>query len=64
MTLCVTKYRQEQGISMAELSRRSGVSVSTISDIESGGTEPTLTTLHRLAKALNVSIHDLFTCED
>ncbi len=45
-------YRQEQGLSLEELSERSGVSVRLIEEIEEHDTYPTLQPLVRLARAL------------
>lgn len=44
--------RTRRGLTMAELSRRSGVNASTISALERGQQRPTRKTLHRLAGAL------------
>lgn len=63
MQIFITKYREAKGLSMAELSRRSGVSVAQISDIEAGNKNPTITTLCKLSKALGVPCSELFSCE-
>lgn len=49
------KIREEKGLSMSELHRRSGLSVSYIHYLETGKNEPTVTTLLRLCKALDVA---------
>jgi transcriptional regulator with XRE-family HTH domain len=46
--------RARQRVTMAELSRRSGVDVHTISDIERGNRRPHGSTLVKLAEALGV----------
>ena len=48
--------RREYGLSLADLSTQSGVAKSIISQIERNETNPTLTTIWRLAHALDVSI--------
>lgn len=47
-------------ISQKELARLCGKPVSIISKIEKGKTNPTLSTLNEVAKALNVNIKTLF----
>ncbi|MCM2416499.1 helix-turn-helix transcriptional regulator [Streptomyces sp. RKAG290] len=44
--------RQEQGLSLSELSRRSRVGKGTLSELESGQRNPTLETLYALTTAL------------
>jgi transcriptional regulator with XRE-family HTH domain len=52
---------QEKGMSMSMLSHKSEVSFSTISRIiNDRNYSPTLNTLEKLAKALNVEISDLY----
>jgi transcriptional regulator with XRE-family HTH domain len=53
--------RKEKGVSVPELSRRSGVSVRTIEDLERRG-DGRVSTLIRLADALEVSLDEL--CRD
>ena len=52
----VARLRREYGLSLADLSTQSGVAKSIISQIERNETNPTLTTIWRLAHALDVSI--------
>jgi transcriptional regulator with XRE-family HTH domain len=52
----VAKLRRDYGLSLADLSAQSGVAKSIISQIERNETNPTLTTIWRLAHALDVSI--------
>lgn len=55
------KFREEQRLSQAELSEKSGVARSIINGLETGRTQITTTmTLFKIAKALNVSVNDLF----
>jgi transcriptional regulator with XRE-family HTH domain len=57
--LAVLKLRRSYGLSLAELSVQSGVAKSIISQIERNETNPTLTTIWRLAHALDVSIQSM-----
>lgn len=53
------RIRTEKGISQGDIVRTLGVSRSFISNIENGKTNPTLSTIAKLAKALEVPIEDL-----
>ena len=56
----LTKYRTQQGLSKLKLSKISGVSRETIKQIELDGKQEVLmTTLDKLAKALNITVNDL-----
>lgn len=48
-------YRGRAGYSQEELARRAGIHRTYIGGIERGERNPTLTMIHRLAKALGVS---------
>lgn len=48
-------YRGRVGYSQEELARRAGIHRTYIGGIERGERNPTLTMIHRLAKALGVS---------
>ena len=54
--IAVQRLRKSFGLSLADLSAQSGVAKSIISQIERNETNPTLTTIWRLAHALDVSI--------
>jgi transcriptional regulator with XRE-family HTH domain len=54
------QLREERGWSQLELSRRSGVDNAVISLVESGKRSPSLTTLRKLAKAMEVDMAELF----
>lgn len=56
--------REEQGLSLRALAERSGLSLNAISRIEKGDNSPTVSSLHQLARALGVTIVDLFERED
>jgi XRE family transcriptional regulator, regulator of sulfur utilization len=57
--LSVQRLRKSYGLSLSDLSLRSGVAKSIISQIEHNETNPTLSTLWRLARALDVSIESM-----
>lgn len=51
--------RLDRGWTARELARRSGVSVGTIRNIETGRNEPTTVVLHAIADALGVDVSTL-----
>ncbi len=55
--------REERGISMRELARRSSLSANALSMIERGMTSPSVSTLSKLSEALEVPITSLFRQE-
>ena len=57
--------RQERrGMTQAELAKRSGVSQSTIAQIESENKDPSISTLRKIATALEVHIAVLFASDE
>ncbi|AGT11400.1 transcriptional regulator, XRE family (plasmid) [Paracoccus aminophilus JCM 7686] len=52
--------RQQQGMTVVELSGRTGISIGMLSKIENGITSPSLTTLQTLSHALSVPITTFF----
>lgn len=61
----IKELRQSQGLSQDELSKKSNVSRTVISGLESGSTTVTSTiTLSKLANALDVSVRDIFFEDD
>jgi len=52
--------REQQGLSLRAVAERCGLSINAISQIERGENSPTVSSLHRLATALNVPITDFF----
>lgn len=50
------ELREEQGISLSELARRSKIGKGTLSELESGRRNPTLETLYALTTALKVPL--------
>ncbi len=58
------ELRTAREISMRVLAAKSGLSIHTISLIERGKTSPSVSTLYKLAEALNVSITYFFSAEN
>ena len=59
MGLNLKRIRTKKAISQGDIARELGVSRGFISTIENGKTNPTLSTIAKLAKALNVSTNEL-----
>ncbi len=59
----VRAFRNHGGLTLRELSRRSGVSVSYLSEIEQGRKPGSIAALSRIATALGVSIDSLVISE-
>ena len=60
----VKEVRESQGMSQEELSKKSTVSRTIISELENGKTDViTNTTLEKIAGALNVKVIDVFFTE-
>ena len=56
----IKKHRKEKGLSQDKLSRLADVSHATIIKIESGGIQsPTIDTVQKIAKALEIDVDDL-----
>ena len=56
----IKKYREKVGVSQDRLSKLADVTYNTIIKIESGAnTNPTIDTMTKIAKALNVGVDDL-----
>ena len=60
----VRAWRQERGLSLRALAELCDLSPNTISLIERGSTSPCVSTLHRLATALQVPIASFFVAEE
>jgi len=56
----VRQLRQEQNLTQEELAFKVGVDRSYMGFVERGEKNPTLSTLMKIAKALKISIKDLF----
>jgi transcriptional regulator with XRE-family HTH domain len=57
--LNLKKIRTKKGITQGDIAKELGVSRGFISTIENGKTNPTLTTIAKLARVLDVSINEL-----
>lgn len=56
----IKKYRQEKGLSQDKLSKLADLSLNTVVKIElDESPNPTIETIQRIAKALEVSVDDL-----
>lgn len=56
----IKKLRKQNGLSQDRLSKLADISYNTVIKLESGGiTNPSIATLQKLTKALNVSVDDL-----
>ncbi len=60
----IRAIRDSRGLSLRALAQQSGLSVNAISLIERGENSPTVSSLHRLATALDVPITDFFESAD
>ena len=56
----VKQYRASARMTQSQLAERSGVSRQTISDIETGKHDPTISVALLLARALGVKVDNLF----
>jgi len=56
----VRAFRRQQGMTVAELAAKTGLSIGMLSKIENGNTSPSLTTLQILADALSVQLTSFF----
>ena len=56
----VKQYRTSAHMTQSQLAERSGVSRQTISDIETGKHDPTISVALLLARALGVKVDNLF----
>lgn len=57
--LRLRKIRERKGVSLRALKQASGVAVSSLAQFEAGKGDPQLSTLRKLAKALNVTVAEL-----
>lgn len=63
MEILTWQARTSKKINLVRLSKLSGISKSTLNNIENGRTIPTIKQLESIAKALNIKISDLFYSE-
>jgi transcriptional regulator with XRE-family HTH domain len=57
--LRLREIRERKGVSLRALKKISGVAVSSIARFEAGQGDPQLSTLRKLAKALNITVAEL-----
>lgn len=57
----IWEIRNKKGIKLRALAELSGVSKTQLNEIENNKVSPTLVTLEKIAKALEVDINKLFT---
>ncbi|MBM3460896.1 MAG: helix-turn-helix transcriptional regulator [Armatimonadetes bacterium] len=55
----VRRFREERGLSQTKLARRSGISRSHLCEIEKGKTRPSLRTIQKIARTLEVTDEQL-----
>lgn len=58
--ILIRQKRQEKGYTIDNLAQFAGISKGHLSRIERGETEPTISTLVRIAMALKVKINELY----
>lgn len=64
LVLKIKEIRTEKGLTQKELSKLSGVSESYIGDLERNEKIPSIVTICKLAKALEIDIKELFIYEE
>jgi transcriptional regulator with XRE-family HTH domain len=60
MPVLLRRWRERRDYSVRELARRAGVGYVTVVRIENGHMSPTVAMLDKLAKALGITVRDLF----
>lgn len=63
MEILTWQARRNKNLTLIKLATDTGLSKSTLNNIENGKVSPTLDELEAIAKALNVKITDLFDCD-
>jgi transcriptional regulator with XRE-family HTH domain len=63
MILLLREWRARRHCSLRQLGEQSGVSYVNISNIETGKLDPRLSTLERIAQALDINVRALFPTE-
>jgi len=61
MEILIWQVRNERGLSCRQLAHLTGLSKSTINNLENRKTSPTLEELHIISKALHCHISDLYS---
>ena len=57
----VRKQRRKADLSQEDLAAKAKLDLTSVSEIESGLRNPSLKTIHKLAKALGIQVSDLIT---
>jgi transcriptional regulator with XRE-family HTH domain len=57
----IRAFREQRGLSLSELARRSSIAKGTLSQLESGSGNPTIETVFSLSNALDVPVSELVT---
>lgn len=60
MKILTWQVRSNKKVTLVELSRLTGISKSTLNNIDNGKVSPTIKQLEAIAKALEVRINDLY----
>ena len=63
MDIKLWEVRSQRNITLHELEKMSGISKTTLNDIENGKVSPTIRTLEKIAKSIGCKINDLFESE-
>ena len=63
MELLLRHWREKRGLSVRQLAERASVSYVTVVKIENGRMSPTVALLEKLARALAISVRELFPVE-
>ncbi len=61
---CIKKVREAKGLSQKEVALAAKIDTSNYSKIESGKTDPAFSSVMKIAKALGVSLADLFQADE
>jgi transcriptional regulator with XRE-family HTH domain len=59
----IRKLRQERGVSQEQLALKAGITPSYLGQVERGQKSPTIDSIDKVARALQVSLEELFTFE-
>jgi len=60
----IREVRLQRGLTLRGLARVVGVSASLVSQIETGKSQPSVSTLYAITKALEISVEDVFDIDD
>ena len=63
MKILTWQARRNKKLTLVKLSKKTGISKSTLNNIENGRVNPTIKQLETIAKALEVRISDLYESE-